>query len=220
MHATSIARRGARPPLLVSILTLASACASSGAGSDRGRELTQEREVPHFARLVVEGLVEVEVQVGKPVGVSVRADADHIGDLVTEVRGEVLTIRLPEGGPWGASARIGLPHLAAISCRGGSSARISGLQGGEIEIQLEGNGAIWAAGKVNRLTARIDGPGRLDLGQLATRDAGVRVYGSGAAEVTVSGSLDALVDGAGDVVYHGNPIVWSEITSNGSVSRR
>jgi hypothetical protein len=205
---------------LLPALTLASACASARPDPDRVREVTEVREVGHFARVVVQGPVEVTLEVGVPSSVSVRADEKAVGKLVTTVAAGTLDIRLGESGAGSAAVRVGLPHLGSITCGGGASARIAGLQGGQIEIELEGNGGVGASGTVQRLVARVDGPGRLDLRGLATRDADVRVRGSGTAEVTVSGALDALVEGAGGVVYHGNPIVWSRTSPEGSVSRR
>ena len=207
----------------VAVLTLvalaSSACSSTGGGA-QSIQLTQIREVPHFSKIEASGPLELTVTVGAPLGVSVRGAEQRLAELTTEVVGGVLRVQLDRAGGDPVAVQVGLPHLSELTCSGRSNSRISGLRGGQLRLDLQGLGELWAEGSVDRLTGSIDGPGTMNLSQLAVRVANVSVRGSGKAEVTVSGSLDAQVAGGGDVIYHGDPIVTADTSGSGSISPR
>jgi hypothetical protein len=216
------------PPVLCALL-IAPACAGtrqSAPEADGAAEAAEAaeadggvaREVAHFTRIAASGPLEVQVELGAGPAVVAAPDAE----LVAEVAGSTLRLSLPEGarGAARSAVRVSAPHIDALSCSKGASARLEGLEGGRIELFLEGAGSIRASGSVERLEARIDGSGALDLDGLQTREADVSVRGSGRAQVSVSGALEAEVDGHGSVVYRGDPIVWAGGSGAGNVSRR
>lgn len=208
----------ARPRLaLASALAIACACAGtreSTAKEDPG----EAREVAHFTRIEASGPLEVQVELGAGIAVVAAPESQ----LVAEVAGRTLRLSLSEGARNAArsAVRVSAPHIDALSCSKGASARLEGLEGGRIELALEGAGSIRASGSVERLEARIDGSGALDLDGLAAREADVTVRGSGRALLSVSGALEAEVDGHGSVVYRGDPIVWAGGSGAGNVTRR
>ena len=204
--------------LALTLVLFGGGCSSTDGGQG-SHEYSQVREVAHFSKVRVAGPVDLVVRVGAPLGLSVRVEERDIGALVTEVEEGTLVISYPRKGAQ-ASVQVGLPHLFALECSGGAHAKLSGLRGGTLELDLHGNGSIWAEGSVERLVGTIDGAGDLQLAELSTRFAEVRVNGPGEAEVRVSGSLDAVVQGGGDVLYHGDPIVTADTSGSGKVAPR
>lgn len=205
-------------PLLAALLT---GCASSGSDEADGPTRTEQRELPHFSRIEVTGPVTLEVAVNAPLGVSVSGDRATLERLETEVVGQVLKIRLADRSAHPPGVQVGLPHLSSLVARSGATTRVSGLQGGQVELALEGLGQLRASGSVLKLVARVDGAGTLDLERLSVRDAAdVSVRGAGRAVVTVSGALNATVNGDGDILYRGSPIVFADTSGSGKVAPR
>jgi hypothetical protein len=205
-------------PLLAALLT---GCASSGADEDEGPVRTEQRELPHFSRIEVTGPVKLEVAVNAPLGVSVSGDRATLERLETEVVGQVLKIRLVDRSAYAPAVQVGLPHLSSLVARSGATTAVSGLQGGQVELALEGLGQLRASGSVLKLVARVDGAGTMDLERLSVRDAAdVNVRGAGRAVVTVAGALNATVNGDGDILYRGSPIVFSDTSGSGKVAPR
>jgi hypothetical protein len=206
-------------PVLCAVLIapLAPACAGTRE-SARAEQPGVAREVAHFTRIEASGPLELSVEIGAAIGLV----ADPGTELVAEVSGATLRLWLPEGtrNTVRSAVQVSAPHIDALSCSKGASARLAGLEGGRIALALEGAGSILASGSVERLEARIDGSGALDLEGLAAREADVLVRGSGRAQVSVSGALEAEVDGPGSVVYRGDPIVWAGGSGAGNVMRR
>jgi hypothetical protein len=70
---------------------------------------------------------------------------------------------------------------------------------------LSGAGEVTATGAVQSLNARINGAGNMDLSKLSAVDATVYVNGAGELTVNVTGSLEAELNGVGNIRYAGNP---------------
>lgn len=203
-------------------LTLLAACASTGGGTSRAAAVEDLRELPAFSSVELSGPVRAELTVGKQRSVLVKADPETQAELTTEVVGSTLRVQLAgrSGGDPRASLQISLPHLDSLACRGGANARASGLTGVRVQFQIEGTGEVSASGSVGHLEARVDGPGTLDLERLSVRNAEVNVRGPGEVVVSVSGALNATVEGGGGVLYRGDPIVFADTSGAGRVAPR
>jgi spore coat protein U-like protein len=70
---------------------------------------------------------------------------------------------------------------------------------------MAGAGSLSATGRVDKLDARIDGAGSVELDKLAAVDAEVSVNGAGSLSVCASGNLNATVNGVGSITYSCNP---------------
>jgi len=106
------------------------------------------------------------------------------------------------------------------------------LRGGEeaagLEVGLDllegatgGAAKVTMAGKVNRLLADLTGASNLRAADLSAEDVELSVTGAGKADVTVSNLLRAVITGAGNVSYGGNPkSVEKKITGAGKIEPR
>jgi hypothetical protein len=81
--------------------------------------------------------------------------------------------------------RVTLPALKSLRVNGASRASLSGPTGGEMSLLVNGAASLEANGNVDRLTARLNGAGNMDLSRLTAVDA--------------TGSLDARVNGVGSI---------------------
>jgi hypothetical protein len=187
-----------------------------------GVPAAQYRQVPPFSRVELAGTNNVTVRVGAARGVVVRADENLLDRVTTGVRAGKLTIG--DLGSFTArspmTVEIGTPSLEAVALTGDGIVSVSGAGGRRFSAQLTGTGLVQVSGAVDRLDARLDGTGNLELGDLPARDVEAVVHGTGRVIVRPSRTLDASVPGTGSIVYRGHPAkVTTNITGSGAVVR-
>jgi hypothetical protein len=197
-------------PALASLLLL-SACASL----EPTAKVVETRPVPAFDSIELSGNADLHVQVGAPLGLTVRAAADHVEGLTTEVRDGTLYVSWirPADAPWWESADVSvtMPALAEVRVLDSAEARLVGLAGGSLHLYQAGSGDVDASGWVDRLDVEHLGSGDLHCGQLAAKSAKVQLMGSGDAVVRADEEVDVEVTGSGDIDLRGNPPVARQI---------
>ncbi len=188
-------------------------------GIDAGPTTTQSRDVPAFTRVKAEDQVDVDLRVGEPRRLRVRAGEKVIDDVRTEVRDGTLFVSYD--GPGIRNGRllieVAAPSIDAIAITGASDVRVDGLAAEALDIRVSGAGDIAAAGRVGRLALDISGAGDADLAELAAGEARVELSGAGDADVRAADRLDAEVSGAGDLAYRGDPRVRRTVSGSGEI---
>lgn len=187
-----------------------------------GVPAAQHRHVPPFSRIELAGTNSVTVRIGAARAVVVRADENLLDRVTTRVVGGRLTIG--DLGSFTArspmTVEIGTPSLEAVALTGDGIVSVAGAGGRHLTVQLAGTGLVQVSGAVDRLDARLDGTGNLELGDLPARDVQAVLSGTGRVVVKPSGTLDASVPGTGSIVYRGHPArVTTSITGTGTVVR-
>jgi len=89
-----------------------------------------------------------------------------------------------------------------------------------LDMILSGLSTITASGTARRAAIELDGGGDISALGLAAQDASVTISGMGNCEITAEQSLNAVIDGAGSIVYGGSPAVSQRIDGFGSVRAR
>lgn len=84
----------------------------------------------------------------------------------------------------------------------------------QLESKISGSGSISIAGYTNDLNHTTSGSGEFEGFDLESRDAYVKISGSGTANGYATETLNVQINGSGDVYYKGSP----EITTNSSGS--
>jgi len=215
-------RRG----LLPAVAT-AAAAGLAAAGCGAGSPVDVPRPVgAAVASLEVSSNVHVRVVRGATPGVTVHAGRDVIDRVVTETHGAVLRVGLRDRGiVFGhdplddVRVRVALPRLRDVRVDGSGDLDLAGLRARSLSFRVRGTGDIAARGRVRRLVADIRGAGDARLAGLRARSARVTLIGAGDIDVSVSDRLDLVVRGAGDVTYHGNPLVHRHVSGAGDVRR-
>jgi hypothetical protein len=178
----------------------------------------QERKVGSFERIHAMGSMDVEALVGHERAVMVWADDNVIDDVVTEVDGDTLEIKM-EPGSYNFSrpvkVRVCTPELRGVTMSGSGDARVRNMAGSSLSLAIRGSGDILAKGKVKRLEAKISGSGDMHLDDLRARYATVKIAGSGDMHLWVTEELEGSISGSGDIRVHGEPVVTS-FRSSGS----
>lgn len=90
-----------------------------------------------------------------------------------------------------------------------------------LSVSIHGSGEADVAGRTEAVTLDISGSGEADLSQLETRDADVRINGSGDAVVGPTGKATIAISGSGEVDLTRRPASVSQsISGSGEVNQR
>lgn len=201
-----------RRTVLLGLTALLAGCYAHGRVWGSGVTAHQQRTVAPFERIHAMGSMDVETLVGHERAVMVWADDNLINDVITEVDGDTLEIKM-ESGSYHFSrplkVRVCTPKLREITMSGSGDARVRNMKGSSLRLSIRGSGDIHAEGKVGRLKATISGSGDMRLGELRARTAEVKIAGSGDMHLWVTDELEGSVAGSGDVRVHGTPAVTS-----------
>jgi hypothetical protein len=196
----------------------------AGCSAQMGPPVTQQRGVDAFHSVDLRAVGTVDILVGPPASLSVTADAQTLEDLDIHVQAGMLIIDQHSHWSWfGRSGqlqiRLTAPSLKAVALNGAGELTVNGLNGGPLALVVQGAGNIDASGRVDILTARINGAGNMDLSRVEAREATVSVNGAGSLEVNATESLDATVNGVGSINYAGKPQnLTTSINGVGSIS--
>lgn len=210
---------------------LAATCLLLSACGDRqfdtGPVRTESRAVGTFDAIDMDGDGKLQIDVGSPASVTVEGKESVVADLKTEVRGDTLYINSKRrdwmffGGSQRLTLRITVPRLASLKLDGGNDVRLTGFNGGESNIKVQGAAHVEADGTLKALTVYMAGAGHADFSRLVADDAKVTVDGVGSVFVNSKDSLNATMNGVGAIIYTGNPhVVNTSMNGLGRISQR
>ena len=206
-----------------------------------GKIVEDNRSVPVFQKLRLDGGFDVRVQIGGPVRVVVRADDNLLPLIATRVEGDTLVVGTERDQNVHSRGKVlvtvTVPALSAAAVRGSGDLSIDGASGGPFDLALSGSGDVRMGGaNLSRLSASLAGSGDIRLqgradtasfsiagsgdihaAGLQTRSTKVSIAGSGDAEVQASELLDVNIAGSGDVRYAGSPRLQRQLAGSGDV---
>jgi hypothetical protein len=206
--------------LLFPAAVAALALAGCSIGDD-GPRTTQTRDVAGFTRIDNRGSVDVQLHVGEPQRVRVRAGKKVIGDVHTEVRDGTLRLTFDHDSLVGSEVVVEawMPKLAGIEASGSGDIDADGIDADALAVRSDGSADLALEGTAGRLALELNGSGDADLAALAAREARVSVAGSGDADVRADERLQVDVAGSGDVRYHGRPALTQHVDGSGDLTR-
>lgn len=108
----------------------------------------------------------------------------------------------------------------SLALDGSGSIAVAGATAEEITVRVDGSGGVNIDGTAVRQDAEIRGSGDYSADGLDSDDARVVVLGSGMADVSASATLDAVIDGSGEIAYTGDPRLTEKVEGSGDVVRR
>ncbi len=187
---------------------------------------SETRTVEPFHAISVEGSWTVDVTVGKVTSVALEGDKDTLARISTDVVDGELRIHPGHAGLMGffrsgkLVAHITTPALDSFVRSGSGDATITGLNEGKITLESNGSGTIAAAGHAGDLKLELNGSGTAKLADLAVDSAKVTINGSGDVVVQPHKSLEAEINGSGDIKYIGDPAHMAQaIHGSGSIEK-
>jgi hypothetical protein len=93
------------------------------------------------------------------------------------------------------------------------------IEANNLDIEMPGAGLISLSGNAINQKVWLKGAGSYDCPRLKTENAEVKLHGVGKARVWAVKSLDANVDGIGQIEYFGEPDVRKSVSGLGKVSQ-
>jgi hypothetical protein len=232
------------PQTLLLPLGVAVLLAGCGLGSfarDPGPERTEDREIQAVSAVELATSGDLTLTTGETPALRITAGRDVLDHLTSEVDGDRLVLgtkgsvgnlgevrydlvlpaahSLELSGSGGIRA-VSPSALGGIEISGSGEIRAEGLDVDELTVSVSGSGTVTLAGRAGRQTVELDGSGDYAAAELDTEDAEVTVSGSGTADVQVSGTLRAVVEGSGTITHGGGASVDTDIEGSGSVEER
>jgi hypothetical protein len=170
---------------------------------------TRSYDLKDFDAIRIDGVFEVEVEIGDAFAVEIEAEDNLFDYIVADVRRGELRLDMEDDVEIETDEKIlvmiTMPALVEIEGNGVYEFRAAGLDNQELTIHASGVGQIELEGRTGKLRVECDGVGNTDLRDLVAQDADVRVDGIGDVYVFVERDLRARVSGLGSIHYAGDP---------------
>lgn len=201
-----------------------------------GNVIEEKRDVAFFTDISLIGAGRLIIEQGAEQSLIVRADENIIENVRTEVSEGELKLEVNRSltssllyGNIDPTYIVTVVELDKVNVIGSGSIQgdffrtdklefsISGS--GDIQMKVEadeiisrifGSGTYILSGNTTRQIVHITGSGSYNAGGLSSKEAGVRISGSGEALISVIEELNASVEGSGGIKYIGNPFVSEE----------
>ena len=211
-----------RRTLLPLVAVVLSGCGLSSFAGDPGPTRSEDREITAVSEVELATSGDLTLTTGPTPSLRITAGRDVLPHLTSEVHGDRLVL-----GTKGSVGSLGevryelvLPAAHAVELSGSGSISADGLDVDALTVALSGSGTITLSGRAGRQTVEIDGSGDYSAAALDSRDAEVTVAGSGTADVQVTGTLKAVIEGSGTITHGGGARVQTDIEGSGTVEER
>ncbi len=189
---------------------------------DRGSDETRAIEVADLDRIDIAGVVELDARVGGDYALTLTGRPADLERVRAEVVDGVLILDTArdEGRVsrklvrHGVSAKLSVPALVSVEVAGVVDGSVTGLAGGDFEVDISGVGDLRLSGKCDALDADVSGVGELQAEELHCRTVDVEVSGVGGASVYASESASAEIAGIGKIEIYGSPASVSKSNSS------
>jgi hypothetical protein len=210
-----------------------------------GNQTTTTRNVSDFEKIGVSGSFDVELIKGNEGEITIKADANLIEYIVTEVKKGKLHIKTKKGHQIKSSHKIKITvtfeSLNAIAMAGSGNIHSSNIiesnelklslagsgdmklnvDTGDLKSSIAGSGNIILSGNSDELSCSIAGSGNVKGYDLKANKTSVSIAGSGNVEVNAIEEIHAKIAGSGNVYYSGNPSVKkSNSAGSGSIRKK
>ena len=211
-----------RRTLLPLVAVLLGGCGLSSFAGDPGPTRSADREITAVSEVELATSGDLTLTTGPTPSLRITAGRDVLPHLTSEVHDDRLVL-----GTKGSVGSLGevryelvLPAAHAVELSGSGSISADGLDVDALTVALSGSGTITLSGRAGRQTVEIDGSGDYSAAALDSRDAEVTVAGSGTADVQVTGTLKAVIEGSGTITHGGGARVHTDIEGSGTVEER
>ncbi len=218
--------------ILAFTLTTALSCAQLANGKKikgNGDVTTIKRSTNSYNAINAAGSMDFNLIEGKEGNITIKADANLIDYILTEVKNDKLYVKLKDGVSLKPTETIviTIPYesLESVSLAGSGSIytnntieadifKVSIAGSGDInlnitaksiETSIAGSGDIALNGTATDINIKITGSGDFNGKTLESTNVSAKITGSGSATVICNGILDAKITGSGDVIYSGKP---------------
>lgn len=219
---------------------------SSNKITGNGNVVSQTRETSDYDGIKVAGSFDVDLVSGKEGKIIIKGEENLLAVIKVEVVENILKVYVEKNtnirSSMGKKIQITIPFekITELSLAGSGdikskdpiknnkfSARLAGsgnfdlnVDADTLELDLSGSGNAHLKGNSNNFTAKLAGSGNIDAVNLKSKNADVKVSGSGNSKINCNESLTARVSGSGDIKYTGNPEKRDvKVSGSGNISK-
>lgn len=212
-----------------------------------GNVIVEKRSVSDYNSINVAGSMNVKLVPGTEGNLVVEAEENLMKYLITEVKGDVLSVKIESGYNISTSMnkkfKVTVPYkdIEKIALSGSGkiftnevikankfSTSLSGS--GDVNLLLDtqktyasvtGSGDIRLKGKTQEIECEVTGSGDLHASEFKAKEGFANVTGSGDIKLYVDDFIKARVTGSGDIHYLGNPEREDKkVTGSGGITSR
>ncbi len=161
-----------------------------------------------FSAIDSDGVFELNVLNNNNFSVEIRTDKNIMPYINTEIKNNTLIIRSTKNVStnYGIKVSISTPNVDKITIAGSSALAMNGFNKlTKFSLKITGSSEAKLSGVVEEFIALVIGASELDAEDFKTKKTTITLKGSSEGIVWVSRQLDATLDGAGDLLVHGNP---------------
>ncbi len=209
-----------------------------------GNIITQKRQVGNFTGIAASNAIDVEVTIGTATEVRVEADDNIIKDIVTDVSGGVLHVKIENMvnlNNTHVKVFITTPGLKSIGASSSADVKVAGVikydgkisfdasSSGDIEAEVDApevsaeassSGSVTLSGRTKIFRAEASSSGDIKSAQLLTENTTASANSGGSTDVHASVTLNADASSGGNITYHGAAAVKKDESSGGSVEKK
>lgn len=193
----------------------------------KGKVISRSFNLKDFTKLNIEDFDgSIEVEVGKPYGISIAIDENLEPRLQVIAKNEKLTIKL-EGNYNGKlylentriKIKVSMPFASSIFHRGNTIIYVSGISGDNFTYTNKGNGDATLQGEVEKLEVKKSGNGNVNAIKIISKMAKINANGNGNVSVNASMAVMAHGVGNGNIWQYGKGKIdpMSGVVGNGEV---
>ena len=190
----------------------AAVIAASSAAAQTPEKISKTYPLADFSQVVVEGVYDVEIEVGPQWSVSISGDAAAMARSKVSVSNGALVLATEkrERGEkrrdkHSVTAIVTMPALDGVEIKGVGDVEARGIDASAFSVKLAGVGDIDLAGRCEGITVELAGVGDVDAEKLECRSARARLAGVGDVAVFASKEANAEVAGIGSIDIYGSP---------------
>jgi hypothetical protein len=194
----------------------------AGCVQGAGPVTSEIRELRPFSSIEVGAGILLEVQIGAPDRLEVRAQSNILPVIATDVSGGTLTIDAREDftASEPVTVTVVLPALVAVSMNGGAQARIGGIDAAALELTVKGGSQLAILGNADTVALTVDGGSAADLAGLAAARISVAFDGGASATVAAADEVTGTASGGSRISVLGDPRVSVEVSGGAEVVSR
>ena len=189
---------------ILAALTTAALLGSGCFGTEgSGVEARKSFELRDFDRIKCDGLFDVHVKIGPEFSVTAVADDNILPMVRVTQQGDTLKVNANGSisNPIDPRVEIVMPSLREVDLDGLCGGSISGLEGGELKVELEWMGELDILGRLDSLY--VDGGGEIRASHLNVKEADLEMEGG---KVILGPVVERLrARGKGSLRYEGTP---------------
>ncbi|RMF12415.1 MAG: DUF2807 domain-containing protein [Alphaproteobacteria bacterium] len=202
-----------RLPACITAVLLGAAAMVAVAGTaaaGKGEQMTEETRSPGaFDRILLKGEANVDLRIGTPASLLVRAhragDLRRVETRVVDGR-LIVETHLRKGISWRdhtVEVAIVVPRLKEAVVGGAGDLTLAGLDEKSFSLRIAGAGDATLEGRCGHLDMKVSGAGDVRAGSLVCRDIRLKLSGAGDVDIPAGEELEARISGAGDLQLFG-----------------